>query len=118
MMKCWKMNLRPGQQSWWAPTAWKIGAIVTWLWKLRRLNGPNFTWPIFMFASAIPEKLLGWMGRIYIGKPLKTKTRKELLASIKPHYLQFFRADNGDLPDDFTPPPAPELFEESLRVVS
>ena len=118
MMKCWKMNLRPGQQSCWAPTAWKIGAIVTWLWKLRRLNGPNFTWPIFMFASAIPEKLLGWMGKIYIGKPLKTKTRKELLASIKPHYLQYFRADNGDLPDDFTPPPAPEPLEESLRVVS
>ena len=24
--------------------------------------------------------------------------RKELLANVKPHYLQYFRADNGDLP--------------------
>ena len=23
MMKCWKMNLRPGQMSWWGPTAWR-----------------------------------------------------------------------------------------------
>ena len=27
MMKCWKMNLRPGQASWWGPTAWRLGAI-------------------------------------------------------------------------------------------
>ena len=26
MMKCWKMNLRPGQASWWAPTVWRLGA--------------------------------------------------------------------------------------------
>ena len=26
MMKCWKMNLRPGQYSWWGPTAWRIGS--------------------------------------------------------------------------------------------
>src|SRR5499433_285487 len=41
MMKCWKMNLRPGQMSWWAPTAWRIGAIGLWAWKLRKLNGPD-----------------------------------------------------------------------------
>ena len=53
MMKCWKMNLRPGQASWWAPTVWRLGAIVLWAWKLRKLNGPNFTWPMLLFASAI-----------------------------------------------------------------
>ena len=45
MMKCWKMNRRPGQASWWAPTAWRAGSIALWLWKLRTLNGPGFTWP-------------------------------------------------------------------------
>ena len=30
MMKCWKMNLRPGQVSWWGPAAWRIGAIGLW----------------------------------------------------------------------------------------
>lgn len=58
------------------------------------------------------------MGRIYIPKPMKTKTRKELLANVKPHYLQYFRADNGDLPDDFVPPQQPAELEESLRVVN
>src|SRR5262247_4778316 len=48
MMKCWKMNLRPGQYSWWGPMAWRIGSLVMWLYKLRKVNGPNFTWPLFM----------------------------------------------------------------------
>src|SRR5438093_1314650 len=30
MMKCWKMNLRPGQLSWWAPYVWRFGAIGLW----------------------------------------------------------------------------------------
>ena len=68
MMKCWKMNLRPGQTSWWGPTAWRLGALGLWAWKLRKLNGPNFTWPMFMFASALPEWLMAKMGKIYIGQ--------------------------------------------------
>jgi hypothetical protein len=40
------------------------------------------------------------MGKIYMGKPLKTKTRKELLATLKPKMRQHLRADNGDLPDE------------------
>ena len=35
MMKCWKMSLRPALHSWWGPTAWRLGAVVVWLWKLR-----------------------------------------------------------------------------------
>ena len=92
MMKCWKMNLRPGQASWWGPTAWRLGAIGLWAWKLRKLNGPGFTWPMFMFASALPESLMGRMGKIYIGKPLHVKTRKELLATVKPSMRQHLRA--------------------------
>jgi hypothetical protein len=112
MMKCWKMNLRPGQMSWWAPTVWRIGAIGLWAWKLRKLNGPGFTYPMFMFASALPEWLMDKMGKIYIGKPITVKTRKELLATIKPHQRQFLRADCGDLPDDMPTiaPPAQRSF--------
>jgi radical SAM superfamily enzyme YgiQ (UPF0313 family) len=98
MMKCWKMNLRPGQMSWWGPMAWRTGAIGLWLWKLRKLNGPNFTWPMFMFASAFPESLMGKMGKIYLGRPLRIKSRKELLETVRPNQRKFLRADTGDVP--------------------
>ena len=98
MMKCWKFNLRPGQHSWWGPAAWRLGAIALWLFKLRRLNGRKFTWPLLLFAGAVPEKWMARMGRIYVGKPLKTKSRKELLSSIHSKYWSYLRADNGDVP--------------------
>lgn len=99
MMKCWKMNLRPGQYSWWGPTAWRLGALALWLFKLRRLNGPRFTWPLLMFASAFPERLMERMGKVYVGRPLEVKDRKELLATIRPQHWKYLHADNGDLPD-------------------
>lgn len=117
MMKCWKMNLRPGQYSWWGPTAWRIGSIAMWLYKLRRINGPNFTWPLWMFSGAISEKTLERMGKIYIGKPIRVKNRKELIASLKPHHLQYLRADCGDLPEGYTPPPRVKAAH-ALRVLS
>jgi radical SAM superfamily enzyme YgiQ (UPF0313 family) len=98
MMKCWRMNLGPGLPSWWGPTAWRIGAIALWLFKLRRLNGPAFTWPLLLFANAVPESLMARMGKIYTGRPLKLKSRKELLATIRPNHWKYLRADNGDLP--------------------
>ncbi len=103
MMKCWKMNLRPGQYSWWGPTAWRLGSVGMWLYKLRRLNGPNFTYPLWMFSGILSEKRLEKMGKIYIGKPLDLLSRKELIATLKPKQLQYLRADNGDLPEDFMP---------------
>lgn len=99
IMKCWKMNLRPGNYSWWAPMIWRIGAIGVWLWKLRKINGPAFTWPLLMFSSALPESWMAKLGRIYVGKPMKLKSRKELLSAIKPHFWKHLRPDNGDLPD-------------------
>jgi len=39
------------------------------------------------------------MGKIYLGQPLAVKSRRELLASLRPNYLQHLRADNGDLPE-------------------
>jgi hypothetical protein len=99
MMKCWKHNLRPGQYSWWGPMAWRIGALFMWLYRLRRLNGPNFTWPLMMFAGVAPEVILQRMGKIYVGRPLAVKNRRDLLAALRPNYLRHFRADNGDLPE-------------------
>ena len=117
MMKCWKMNLRPGQNSWWAPTAWRLGALGIWAWKLRKLNGPHFTWPLLMFSSALPERLMGAMGKIHVGTPLAVKTRKELLETIKPHQWRYLRRDNGDVPD--APPPSipPAQTQQPLTLV-
>jgi radical SAM superfamily enzyme YgiQ (UPF0313 family) len=105
MMKCWKLNLRPALYSWWGPTAWRIGSIGMWLYKLRKLNGPNFTWPLFMFSGALSESLLARMGKIHVGKPMNTRSRRELIATLKPRHLQYLRADCGDLPEGYTPPP-------------
>ncbi len=99
MMKCWKLSLQPALHSWWGPMAWRAGALLAWIWKLRKMNGPNFTWPLLLFASALPEWLMAWMGKIYRGQPLTVKSRKELLATIKPPHWKYLRPDNGDLPD-------------------
>ena len=39
------------------------------------------------------------MGKIYGGTPLEIKSRKELLTTLRPHYWQFLREDNGDIPE-------------------
>lgn len=101
MMKCWKMNLRPGQYSWWGPTAWRAGSIGMWLYKLRKLNGPNFTYPLLMFSGLLSEKRLAKMGKIYSGKPLDLLSRKELIATLKPKQMQFIREDTGDMPEEY-----------------
>jgi radical SAM superfamily enzyme YgiQ (UPF0313 family) len=98
MMKCWKHNLRPGQYSWWGPLAWRAGSLFMWLYRLRKLNGPDFTWPLMMFAGVAPERILERIGKIHVGKPLVTKGRRELIASLRPNYQKHLRADNGDLP--------------------
>ena len=104
MMKCWKMNLRPGQNSWWAPAVWRLGALVLWAFRLRKMNGPDFTWPLFMFASALPESLMARLGKIHAGRPLHIKSRRELLSTIKPSMRRYLRDDTGDMPADMGPP--------------
>jgi hypothetical protein len=99
LMKCWKHNLRPGQYSWWGPIAWRVGSLFMWLYRLRKLNGPNFTWPLMMFAGLVPERILQGMGKIHFGKPVVSKSRRELIASLRRNYLKHLRADNGDLPE-------------------
>jgi radical SAM superfamily enzyme YgiQ (UPF0313 family) len=107
LMKCWKLNLRPGQYSWWGPTAWRLGALGLWAWKLRRLNGPNFTWPLMMFSSAAPESMMARLGKIHLGRPLKVKTRSELLAGVRSSQWGHLRPDCGDLPEGWKPAPKP-----------
>ena len=99
MMKCWEMNLRGAQLKWWAPAIWKLGALGLWLFRLRKLNGPKFTWPLLLFAGALPEKWMARMGKIYPGTPLKIKSRKELLSTIRPQLQKHLRADTGDMPE-------------------
>jgi Radical SAM superfamily len=99
LMKCWKHNLRPGQYSWWGPVAWRVGSLIMWLYRLRKLNGPNFTWPLMMFAGVAPERILQGVGKIHVGKLLLSKSRRELVASLRPNHLKHLRADNGDMPE-------------------
>lgn len=114
MMKSWKMSMKPALHSWWGPMAWRLGAILFWLWKLRKANGPNFTWPLLLFSSAFPERMMARMGKIYRGRALSIKSRKELLATIKPQHWKYLREDNGDLPDGWRPAQSGPL----LRVLS
>ncbi len=102
IMRCWKLNMRPGLYSWWGPASFKIGALLLWLAKLRRTNGPHFTWPLLNFSSALPERLMYTMGKLYEGRPLQIKTRAELLAALRPNYWKFLREDNGDIPTSGT----------------
>src|SRR4029079_13534471 len=104
MMKCWKMNLRPGQASWWAPTVWRLGALGLWAWRLRKLNGPGFTWPLFMFANALPESWMAKMGKLHNARRLPIRSRGELLSTIKRGHRRFVRRDTGDLPGDWPAP--------------
>ncbi len=98
MMRCWKLNLRPGLHSWWGPTAFRLGGLLVWLTRLRWTNGANFTWPMMMFCSAFPETWMHKMKLLYPGKPLHLKTRAELLATIRPNLWKFLHQDNGDIP--------------------
>jgi radical SAM superfamily enzyme YgiQ (UPF0313 family) len=115
MLKCWKMSLRPALHSWWGPMAWRFGALLMWLWKLRKANGPNFTWPLLMFSSAVPEFVIAKMGKIYTGRPLQIKSRKELLATIKPQHWKYLREDNGDLPEQWDLRDLPEQASAAAR---
>jgi len=118
MMKCWKLSLRPALHSCWGPMAWRVGALLVWIWKLRKINGPNFTWPLLLFASALPEWLMAKLGKIYRGQPLPIKSRKELLATIKRPHWKYLRPDNGDLPDGWEELSDSDHAPTPLRVVS
>ena len=100
ILKCWKFNLKPGQYVSWAPRLWRLAALVLWAFRLRRLNGPNSTWPVLMFSGVLPERLLGRLGKIYIGGLTRVRSRRELLATVRPAFRRFFAANDPDLTAD------------------
>jgi hypothetical protein len=73
-----------------------------WLWKLRKINGPSFTWPLLHFSSALSEKLMIGMAKIYPGRPIRIKGRRQLLASINLQFWKHLRLDTGDLPEEMS----------------
>jgi hypothetical protein len=54
-----------------------------------------------MFANVVPESWMVKMGKLYAGRPLTVKTRRELLATIKPAQRRYVRTDTGDIPEDW-----------------
>lgn len=93
ILKCWKFNLQPGQFISWMPGAWRIGSLLLWATRLRRLNGPNSTWPLMMFSGVVSEGLLARYGKIYVGGLDRTKSRDALIAGVRPRYRPYFERD-------------------------
>jgi len=62
--------------------------------------------------------MMGRLGKIYTGKPINVKSRKELIAGLKPHYWQYLREDNGDLPEGFVPRQSAQKAALALPVLS
>ena len=106
ILKCWKFNLQPGQYITWVPWLWRLAALLLWVFRLRRLNGPNSTWPVMMFSGVVPERLLARYGKVYVGRLGATKSRRELIAAVRPAFQRFFRPDADEAPARDGPPSA------------
>ena len=104
MMKCWKMNLRPGQYSWWGPMAWRVGSIGMWLYKLRATQWSKLHLAAVDVLGRDFRKEPAAHGQDLSRQAFKMKTRKELIASLKPKDWQYLRADNGDMPVEYVKP--------------
>jgi hypothetical protein len=72
---------------------------------------------MLMFCNVLPEKLMGRLGRIYVPKPLAIKSRRELLAAIRPQHWRHLRADNGDLPESSPGLDGDRSEDAALRVL-
>ncbi len=87
IMKAWRLASSIGLQSTWGKVSFGLGSLVVWATRLRRVNGPNFTWPLVQFSKTVPESWLHKSGKLYGGTPLPHVTRDELIASIRPDWL-------------------------------
>ena len=58
------------------------------------------------------------LGKIYIGKLLNTKSRKKLLATIRPNHRQYLRPDTGYMPEGCTPPLPKAEQPDALHMLS
>ena len=88
IMKAWAVASRIGLQTRWGKVSFGLGALVLWAARLRRLNGPNFTWPLVEFSGVVPERWLARTGAIYGGRPLPRRTRHDLLATVRPDWRE------------------------------
>ncbi|MGE5361659.1 MAG: B12-binding domain-containing radical SAM protein [Bacteroidales bacterium] len=96
MMKGWSLASRLALQTTWGKLSFGLGSLILWATRLRRVNGPNFTWPLVQFSGIAPERWLERAGAIYRGRPLPRRTRDELLASVRPDWRQAIDAARGD----------------------
>ena len=83
IMKAWTIASRIGLQTTWGKLSFGLGALILWAARLRRVNGPNFTWPLVQFSGAVPEHWLERAGRVYAGRPLPRITRDELMPTVR-----------------------------------
>src|SRR5581483_8624634 len=86
IMKAWQVASRIGLQSTWGKVSFGVGSIVLWAARLRRVNGPNFTWPLVQFSGLIPDSVLARVGKVYPGRPLPRVTREDLMATVRPDW--------------------------------
>jgi hypothetical protein len=98
IMKAWAIASRIGLQTTWGKLSFGAGALILWAGRLRRVNGPNFTWPLVQFSGALPERWLERTGRIYTGRPLPRITRDELLAAVRPDWRRAISAARESRP--------------------
>lgn len=90
MMGCWKVSASIALQSWWGPFAWSLGGFLFWALRGRRVNGPNFTWPMMHFSRVLPDALTYRLGGLYPGKPLKILSHAELLDTVASKWKPYF----------------------------
>ncbi len=88
IMKAWRIASNIGLQSVLGKVSFGIGSLVLWATRLRRLNGPSFTWPLMQFSRFLPETLLHGTGRLYKGRPMRRVTREELIKTIRPDWQE------------------------------
>jgi radical SAM superfamily enzyme YgiQ (UPF0313 family) len=98
IMKAWAVASRIGLQTTWGKLSFGAGALILWAARLRRVNGPNFTWPLAQFSGAVPERWLERTGRIYAGRPLPRVTRNDLLATVRPDWRDAIAAARASTP--------------------
>lgn len=86
IMKAWRVASSIGLQSTWGKVSFGVGSLVLWATRLRRVNGPNFTWPLVQFSKTVPESWLHRSGRLYEGKPIARMSREALVETIRPDW--------------------------------
>ncbi len=96
IMKAWQVASRIGLQSTWGKVSFGVGSVITWAVRLRRVNGPNFTWPLMQFSGVVPEGWLERTGRVYRGRELPRRSREELLANIRPDWKDAIARARGE----------------------